>query len=89
MSINTAVGVQRVPQDYMNVARVFNLLEWKIIRKILFPSVLPCMLTWVRLAIGTAWLAIVAEEMFMGWCQYRFLSLGWNALAQQRDIRNF
>ena len=25
MLINTAVGVQRVPQDYMNVARVLNL----------------------------------------------------------------
>ena len=25
MIINTAVGVQRVPQDYMNVARVLNL----------------------------------------------------------------
>jgi ABC-type anion transport system duplicated permease subunit len=29
MIINTAVGVQRVPQDYMNVARVLNLSEWK------------------------------------------------------------
>jgi len=27
MIINTAVGVQRVPQDYMNVARVLNLSE--------------------------------------------------------------
>ena len=27
MVINTAVGVQRVPQDYMNVARVLNLSE--------------------------------------------------------------
>ena len=41
MIINTAVGVQRVPQDYMNVARVLNLSEWKIATKILFPAVLP------------------------------------------------
>jgi nitrate/nitrite transport system permease protein len=41
MIINTAVGVQRVPQDYMNVARVLNLSEWKVLTKILFPSVLP------------------------------------------------
>ncbi|HEY0847846.1 MAG TPA: nitrate ABC transporter permease [Noviherbaspirillum sp.] len=66
MIINTAVGVQRVPQDYMNVARVLNLSEWKIITKILFPSVLPYMLTGVRLAIGTAWLVIVAAEMLTG-----------------------
>lgn len=66
MIINTAIGVQRVPQDYMNVARVLNLSEWKILSKILFPSVLPYMLTGVRLAIGTAWLVIVAAEMLTG-----------------------
>jgi nitrate/nitrite transport system permease protein len=66
MIINTAVGVQRVPQDYMNVARVLNLSEWKIVTQILFPSVLPYMLTGVRLAVGTAWLVIVAAEMLTG-----------------------
>jgi nitrate/nitrite transport system permease protein len=66
MVINTAVGVQRVPQDYMNVARVLNLSEWKIVTKILLPAVLPYMLTGVRLAIGTAWLVIVAAEMLTG-----------------------
>ena len=66
MIINTAVGVQRVPSDYMNVARVLKLSEWKIISKILFPAVLPYMLTGVRLAVGTAWLVIVAAEMLTG-----------------------
>ncbi|WP_219217909.1 nitrate ABC transporter permease [Variovorax boronicumulans] len=66
MVINTAVGVQRVPSDYMNVARVLNLSEWKILTRILFPAVLPYMLTGVRLAVGTAWLVIVAAEMLTG-----------------------
>ena len=66
MVINTAVGVQRVPQDYMNVARVLQLSEWKIATRILFPAVLPYMLTGVRLAVGTAWLVIVAAEMLTG-----------------------
>jgi len=66
MIINTAVGVQRVPQDYLNVARVLNLSEWKVMTKILFPAVLPYMLTGVRLSVGTAWLVIVAAEMLTG-----------------------
>lgn len=66
MIINTSIGVQRVPQDYLNVARVLDLSEWKIFTSILFPSVLPYMLTGVRLAIGTAWLVIVAAEMLTG-----------------------
>ncbi|MBT9598719.1 MAG: nitrate ABC transporter permease, partial [Vitreoscilla sp.] len=66
MVVNTAVGVQRVPQDYLNVAKVLNLSEWKVITRILFPAVLPYLLTGVRLSVGTAWLVIVAAEMLTG-----------------------
>ncbi|MFT3666716.1 nitrate ABC transporter permease [Piscinibacter sp.] len=84
MVINTAVGVQRVPQDYMNVARVLDLSEWKIVTKILLPAVLPYMLTGVRLAVGTAWLVIVAAEMLTGgvgigfwvWDEWNNLNVG-------------
>ena len=41
MIVNTAVGVTRVPQDYLNVARVLNLSEWKVVTKVLLPAVLP------------------------------------------------
>ena len=66
MVINTAVGVSKVPQDYMNVAKVLNLSEWKIVTKISFPYVLPYMMTGVRLSMGIAWLVIVAAEMLNG-----------------------
>ncbi|HLQ26094.1 MAG TPA: nitrate ABC transporter permease [Acidiferrobacterales bacterium] len=66
MILNTAVGVSKVPQDYMNVARVLNLSEWKIFTKILFPATLPYVMTGVRLSIGIAWLVIVAAEMLTG-----------------------
>lgn len=66
MVINTAEGVRRIPQDYLNVARVLNLSEWTVMRKILFPAVLPSVLTGVRLSIGIAWLVIVAAEMLTG-----------------------
>ncbi|WP_407702846.1 nitrate ABC transporter permease [Thiobacillus sedimenti] len=66
MVLNTAAGVQRIPQDYLNVARVLNLSELRVFTKILFPAVLPHVLTGVRLAIGVAWLVIVAAEMLTG-----------------------
>ena len=66
MIINTAMGVRQLPQDYLNVARVLNLSEWKVFTRILFPATLPYMLTGIRLAIGTAWLVIVAAEMLTG-----------------------
>ena len=66
MIINTAEGVRRIPQDYLNVARVLNLPEWTVMRKILLPAVLPAILTGVRLSIGIARLVIVAAEMLTG-----------------------
>lgn len=64
--INTAVGVSRVPQDYLNVAKVLDLSHWKVITKILLPATLPYILTGIRLSIGVAWLVIVAAEMLTG-----------------------
>ena len=64
--LNTSAGVAQVPQDYLNVARVLRLSEWKVFTKILFPSSLPYLLTGIRLSIGVAWLVIVAAEMLTG-----------------------
>jgi nitrate/nitrite transport system permease protein len=66
MILNTAEGVIRIPQDYLNVARVLKLSEFTVMRKILFPAVLPYILTGARLSIGIAWLVIVAAEMLTG-----------------------
>ncbi len=66
MVMNTAEGVQRIPQDYLNVARVLRLSEWTVMRRILFPAVLPAVLTGMRLSMGIAWLVIVAAEMLTG-----------------------
>ncbi|HEY9068305.1 MAG TPA: nitrate ABC transporter permease [Burkholderiaceae bacterium] len=87
MVVNTAVGVQRVPQDYLNVARVLNLSEWKVMTRILFPAVLPYMLTGVRLSVGTAWLVIVAAEMLTGGVGIGFWVWDeWNNLNVQHII---
>jgi len=87
MVVNTAVGVQRVPQDYLNVARVLNLSEWKVMTRILLPAVLPYMLTGVRLSVGTAWLVIVAAEMLTGGVGIGFWVWDeWNNLNVQHII---
>ncbi|ALM84184.1 nitrate ABC transporter permease [Bordetella sp. N] len=87
MIINTAVGVQRVPQDYLNVARVLDLSEWKVLTRVLLPAVLPYVLTGVRLSIGTAWLVIVAAEMLTGGSGIGFwLWDEWNNLKVEHII---
>ncbi|AFY62178.1 nitrate ABC transporter permease [Synechococcus sp. PCC 6312] len=63
--INTAVGVREIPQDYKNVARVLKISKQKFFLKILIPSALPYIFTGLRIAIGLAWLAIIAAEIVM------------------------
>ena len=61
--INTAVGIREIPQDYTNVARVLRLRKRSYLRDILMPATAPYVFTGLRIAIGLAWLAIVAAEM--------------------------
>ena len=63
--INTAVGVRQIPQDYNNVAQVLQLPRKEYFFKILFPAALPYIFTGLRIAIGLAWLAIIAAEIVM------------------------
>jgi nitrate/nitrite transport system permease protein len=64
--MNTAVGVQQVPQDYRNVSRVLRLSRMEYFFTILIPSAAPYIFTGLRIAIGLSWLAIVAAEMLKG-----------------------
>uniref|UniRef100_B8HKN5 Nitrate ABC transporter, inner membrane subunit n=1 Tax=Cyanothece sp. (strain PCC 7425 / ATCC 29141) TaxID=395961 RepID=B8HKN5_CYAP4 len=64
--INTAVGVQQVPQDYRNVAKVLKLSRVEYFLNILLPSTVPYVFTGLRIGIGLSWLAIVAAEMLIG-----------------------
>ncbi|MBW4421053.1 MAG: nitrate ABC transporter permease [Myxacorys californica WJT36-NPBG1] len=61
--INTAVGVQQIPQDYNNVAKVLRLSGKEYFFSILMPSTVPYVFGGLRIGIGLAWLAIVAAEM--------------------------
>jgi len=64
--LNTAAGVQEIPRDYMNVARVLNLSPGEVAVKILLPAARPHILTGMRLSLGIAWMVIVAAEMLTG-----------------------
>ncbi|MBW4643345.1 MAG: nitrate ABC transporter permease [Goleter apudmare HA4340-LM2] len=63
--INTAVGVKEIPQDYNNVAKVLQLSKKDYFFNILIPAALPYIFTGLRIAIGLAWLAIIAAEIVM------------------------
>ena len=63
--LNTAVGVTQIPQDYNNVAKVLQLSRKEYFINILIPAALPYIFIGLRIAIGLAWLAIIAAEIVM------------------------
>jgi bicarbonate transport system permease protein len=63
--INTSVGVRQIPQDYNNVAKVLQLSKKEYFWNILIPAAVPYIFTGLRIALGLAWLAIIAAEIVM------------------------
>lgn len=63
--LNTSLGVQLIPKDYINVSKLVGLSVWEHLYKILLPATLPYIFTGLRIAIGLSWLAVVAAEMLL------------------------
>jgi bicarbonate transport system permease protein len=57
--------VKQIPDDYNNVAKVLQLSRKEYYLNILLPSALPYIFTGLKIAIGLAWLAIIAAEIVM------------------------
>jgi NitT/TauT family transport system permease protein len=56
-------GVSSVPSVLRSAGRNFGLSTLQLIRRVIFPAALPQILVGVRIALGIAWLVVVAAEM--------------------------
>ncbi|MCL7750286.1 ABC transporter permease [Guyparkeria hydrothermalis] len=61
--INTAVGVNTVSSDLLNVSKVLRLGWVTHVIKIVLPSSIPMIFTGLRLSLGIAWMVLIAAEM--------------------------
>jgi sulfonate transport system permease protein len=60
--INTTLGIRQVDPKLIELGRVQGLGTLELIRRIILPGALPSILTGVRYALATAWLALVVAE---------------------------
>lgn len=56
-------AVQNIQLVYIRAARNFGIKGLALFKKVVFPAALPQILTGLRLALGVAWLVVVAAEM--------------------------
>jgi NitT/TauT family transport system permease protein len=60
----TAINaVQRIPSVYVNAGRNFGLNQAGVVWRVLYPAVLPQLITGLRITLGVAWIVVVAAEM--------------------------
>ena len=56
-------GVSNVPAIFRRAGRNFGLSSTQILTRVVFPAALPQILIGLRIALGIAWLVVVAAEM--------------------------
>lgn len=61
--VATMNGVRNIPAMYLQAGRNFGLSSWHMMRRVVLPAILPRVLTGLRIALGIAWLVVVAAEM--------------------------
>jgi NitT/TauT family transport system permease protein len=63
ITVSAIAAVQNMQPVYLRAARNFGLSQGQLFRRVVFPSCLPQVITGIRIALGVAWLVVVAAEM--------------------------
>jgi NitT/TauT family transport system permease protein len=63
ITVSATAAVQNLQPVYLRAARNFGLGRVAMFRRVILPAAMPQILTGVRIALGVAWLVVVAAEM--------------------------
>jgi NitT/TauT family transport system permease protein len=63
ITVSSMAAVQNIQPVYIRAARNFGLGRAELFRRVILPATLPQVITGIRIALGIAWLVVVAAEM--------------------------
>jgi sulfonate transport system permease protein len=63
MALNTFAGIRNVPEQLVEVARVFGFSGIKTFYRVIFPSALPSIVTGAKVSLNLAWMFVIAAEI--------------------------
>jgi ABC-type nitrate/sulfonate/bicarbonate transport system permease component len=61
--VNTVIGVKNIEPNLIRAARCLGASEWRMLRRVVLPAVLPQLMTGIRVGFGVGWMALVAAEL--------------------------
>ncbi|MCC7374432.1 MAG: ABC transporter permease [Verrucomicrobiales bacterium] len=63
ITVSAMAAVMNMQSVYLRAAQNFGLKGLLLFRRVVFPAALPQIITGIRIALGVAWLVVVAAEM--------------------------
>ncbi|GEP46018.1 sulfonate ABC transporter permease [Brevifollis gellanilyticus] len=63
ITVSSMAAVQNMQLVYLRAAQNFGVTGMQLFRRVIFPAALPQIITGIRIALGIAWLVVVAAEM--------------------------
>jgi NitT/TauT family transport system permease protein len=63
ITVSAIAAVQNMQPVYLRAAQNFGLSQGELFRRVIFRASLPQIITGIRIALGVAWLVVVAAEM--------------------------
>src|SRR4051794_6922261 len=63
ITVSSIAAVQNMQPVYLRAAQNFGLTRGELFRQVIFRASLPQIITGIRIALGVAWLVVVAAEM--------------------------
>jgi NitT/TauT family transport system permease protein len=61
--INTVFGVKGIDPVVIDAARTLGVTRKNMLQKVIFPAIIPTIMTGIRIGLGIGWMCLVAAEM--------------------------
>jgi NitT/TauT family transport system permease protein len=63
LTVAVTNAITNISETQLRAARNFGLSDAQLVRRVLYPAILPQLIAGLRLTLGVAWLVVVAAEM--------------------------
>lgn len=63
LTVTAMNAVRNISAVHLNAGRNFGLTQRQIVMRVIYPAVMPQLIVGLRIALGVAWLVVVAAEM--------------------------
>lgn len=61
--MNVISGIKEIDSKYLELSKIYEVPQRKIIKKVILPGAIPSIMTGLRVGLGNAWVCVVAAEM--------------------------